>query len=297
MKVYRRNLRISRATACFFSFLLFGALQFRRSQKQAATSMANSQTNMQRRWDSNFALSHDFRGTGRPVSLVFDKRAKTGSTSVNAALRKIFPGKKFIECGMHSPATALKKMFRQTEKVGFDVFDCHISTTWTDRAAIERQAKAHVAWMTITRDPFERLMSHVKHALRGSKKKGDVTRCFNINGEQVSSFYRTVHREYLLTEFEDLQTLHDEVSTGKICSRWDIILESETLEDDVSKYLGFTNLSKENVAPSSCGNVTHEEALVIKAELHEEYLHHRALLACKKSNKQLRLINGNITLT
>lgn len=241
------------------------------------------------------SVRHDSHGPGKPMSLVFDKRAKTGSTSVNMILREMFKGKKFINCGMHGPPKAMSSLLTQTKTEGFDVFDCHIKTSWHDRLVIEQRAKLPVAWMTVTRDPFERLMSHFKHALRAGKNK--PSNCVNIHLDHLLAFYHTVHQDYLLWEFGDYAALHQEVATGKVCSRWDIILESETLADDVSKFLGPAKLPKLNVTPSFCGNITSEEAAVVKEVLSEEYIYHRALLACKKGNKVLRRNNGDIMLT
>lgn len=294
---YRGKLPVSRVIIPLLLALVFFVLQLQTSRRQNAPSPpANGNANSRQTMRVDSSVRHDFRDARKPVSIVFDKRAKTGSTSVNAALREVFRGKKFINCGHHSEAQALEKMYNQTAATGFDVFDCHIKTDWPDRLLIERRANAPVAWMTVTRDPFERLMSHWKHVVRGGKKKGNVTKCVDIRGDDVSNFYRGVHEKYLLSEFGDVQTLYHEISTGKICSRWDVVLESEALADDVSNFLGYTNLSQLNVAPSVCGNVTHDEALVIKAELHDEYAHHRALLACKKMNKRLRMIDGDIAL-
>lgn len=284
-----RILRAIRYGVCLFVFL---ALHRWLSQRQNAK--ARRVTYLAPERDLNSSFSQGYRFGGRLTSLVFDKRAKTGSTSVNAILREMFGGKKFIECGLHSPAKAMKRMLKQTKTEGFDVFDCHIKTTWEDRQIIEQRAKTRVAWMTITRDPFERLMSHWKHALRAGDNPPE--NCVNIQLDQVLAFYQSVHRVYLDWEFGDVETLYNEVSTGKLCSRWDVILESETLAEDVSEYLGYTKLPKLNVTPSFCGNVTHDEALVVKAALRDEYLHHRALLACKKNNKRLRARDGNIIL-
>lgn len=292
-----RTLRNSRVIAALAAVLVVVLLLWRSAIETAPATPPNTNTSLHHqsaRADS--PVRRDFGEARKLVSLVFDKRAKTGSTSVNAALREVFPGKKFIDCGLHNPEIAMKKLVRQTKEKGFDVFDCHINTAWPNRSAIVRRASAPVAWMTVTRDPFERLMSHWKHAARGSKLKGNVTRCVNVRGDEVSTFYHAEHKHLLVEEFGDMQTLHDEISTGKICTRWDVILESERLAGDVSDFLGYPSLPELNVAPSVCGNVTHDEALVLKAELFQEYAHHRALLTCKEKNKRLRLIDGKITM-
>lgn len=291
-----RRLRLSNVIALFIGILLV-MLQLRTSRQRGIPSpSANDDASVHQTVQRDSSVRLDFRDARKPVSIVFDKRAKTGSTSVNAVLRALFPSKKFIKCGHHDEEKALQKMFNQTESTGFDVFDCHVKTNWPDRLIIEQRANAPVAWITITRDPFERLMSHWKHTLRGGKKKGNVTRCVDIRGEDVSKFYHGVHKNLLVSEFGDLRTMHEEIYSGKICSRWDVVLESEALAQDVSNFLGYTNLPQLNSAPSVCGNVTSDEALAIKAELHEEYAHHRALLACKSRNKYVRMVDGDIAL-
>lgn len=284
-----------RATACVLSFLACAAFLHRIGRGHRELVLSKSDEKLVPGAHTVLSVRRDSRGPGKPISLVFDKRAKTGSTSVNAILRILFKGKKFIDCGLHGPALAMRKMLEQTETGGFDVYDCHIGTSWEDRQVIEHRARFPTAWMTVTRDPFERLMSHFKHALRAGDNA--PSNCVDIQLDHLLGFYQSVHQEYLLSEFGNYQTLHDEVSTGKVCSRWDIILESKSLSEDVSKFLGYSKLPKLNVTPSFCGNLTNEEAQTVKRVLSEEYLYHRALLDCKKRNKVLRLSDGNLVLT
>lgn len=284
-----------KALASIFCFLACALFLRRAFRGQRGLVPSGSDENLSALANSAGATRSDSLAPRKPISLVFDKRAKTGSSSINAILREMFKGKKFINCGLHGPAIAMKKLKLQTKTEGFDVFDCHIGTSYEDRREIEHRAKFPTAWMTVTRDPFDRLMSHFKHALRAGDNP--PSNCVNIHLDHLLGFYRTVHKEYLLSEFGDYETLHAEVSTGKVCSRWDIILETETLAEDVSRFLGYSKLPKINVTPSFCGNVTREEAESVKRVLSEEYLYHRALLACKKNNKGLRLSNGEIMVT
>lgn len=230
------------------------------------------------------------------MSVVFDRRSQAESTLVIRTFGDELPGRKLVTCRTPNQRPVSRDMFKATLAQGFDVFDCDLGADWAARHVIESLANAHAVWMTMIRDPFESLLSHYMRGLR-NRKGGNVANCANVTSDQVVDFYLREYRQYLLEEFGSFHALHDEISTGKICSRWDVILEAETVRDDVANFLNFSKFPEQDLTAPLCGGVTDLEAVVIKAELREEYEHHRALLACKKKNKRLCLIDGSVVLS
>lgn len=287
MDVCRRRLTVSRLVACQIALALSlaGVLTWRDTRLDRGA-----------REGSRFSRNLRVDLWGPPVSLVFDKRSHADGAPIDSILRWKLPGKKFVTCPTPDRAPAPLGMLNLTLAGGFDVFDCEVRADWAGRQVIERLANSRVAWVTLVRDPFDALMSHYERYLK-SWNGGDVANCADIAADQVSAFYRRVYGQYLLEEFGSLQALRDEISSGRICSRWDVVLEAETVADDVENFLGVELFPRREATAPACGGVTDQEAVVIKAQLREEYAHHRALLACKETNKQLRLIEGNAVLS
>lgn len=247
---------------------------------------------------SNALLRDDNLIEENSLSLIFDKRPKTGSTTINGLLRREYQGKKFVNCGVHSGNDSMPIMLNQTKKEGFDIFDCHMLTGWEERKLTESRARGRPLWVTTTRDPFDRFISHWKHHLRMRTRNSSNT-CFDFPLSKLMPFFQEVHSPPLRWELGSVSNLRSEVSTGKICSRWDIILETETLLEDAEIYLGLRRLPNKNVSlnmapPSSCGDVPVPVAEVMKKVLEDEYIHHQALLKCKHLNKRIKPIKGNI---
>jgi Sulfotransferase family len=159
------------------------------------------------------------------VSIVYKKPAKTGSTTINAALPKMFPKAQRADCRGHTEFDAIGAVLYEGMK--YDMFLCHTIFDAETVSTLSEHAKFPQVRLTTIRDPVQQLLSLYYHRKRSQCGKGRLPEVQELEAFIEEHYSRFVPSFY--SRPYDVKQLSASLAREE-CAYFDVIWKTDELK-------------------------------------------------------------------